>query len=109
MFGGVRSATLIWDNAQPGEIRQLFIRAPRTPDGPPRIRLSNLQTGRAGYIGPLERDDWRQWRPTGLDRIEFFWAGTAGLSDLEVDWLLQRETEAAGQPAAPAHEAPRGG
>lgn len=102
VFGGSKSGSFVWKNAQPGEIRRLYIRAPRTPDQPPIIRMTDARTGKSARLRPLRRDAWRHWRPTGVERVDCFWAGTAGLADLEVERLFQRRAEAVRESAMPA-------
>jgi len=83
------SRSLVWTELTPGEVRDVTIRAPRTATSPPVVQLTLLQTGRSQRLCPVRRDAWRHWRPTALDGIEYYWAGSAGLLDIEGTRLLK--------------------
>jgi hypothetical protein len=93
--------SLTWPDLRPGEERDFTVRTLCTPQEPPTVQITLVQTGRSARIQPTQRDAWRRWRPTGLPGIEYFWAGSAGLLDVELRRLLEyqpRDTTARRRP-----------
>lgn len=98
---------VVLPDGSPGTERRVTLRAARVPTGPLALDLTLVAGGSSAAHRPrqvrlddgLRPDAWRRWRPTGLPGVEYFWAGTVGLSERELDELWR-------QGSAPAAEEP---
>lgn len=45
------------------------------PSKPLEISLSSKGLAKPIHIRPIDRASWRQWKPTGLEKVEYLWSG----------------------------------